>query len=486
MAPRGSRPRRRHLHLPRAVAVGVPSSPGSIGHGLDRVVVAVRRTGGRSALRLRHVCADGTSSTAAGRPGGPFRKVFARRPPWRDATTAGSCSPPTPGRNCGEPPARLRPDGGPRSRPPSTSCSPSSGRASPTGAACVTACACRAYSRARTSSSSTTTSRSSTTRLRSADADRPAVARVGAVQDGRLQPHRQGRRTAPMVEDPQELHARDRQLRDDVPFYAEAFGIPEARVVRPGSRGWTGTSTRPRRRRPGRRTRGLPDDARPVDDPVRPDLPRRRATRRLLRPSVARPRRAPRPRRSSSDAIVIIKHAPVRPAPVRIPEAFADRLVDGSTESIDVNDLLFTVDLLMTDYSSIVFEYSTLARPMLFYVPDLEAYIASRDVYIPFETFVPGRIVADVRRDPRRDPASRLRDREGRSASPAALRAPRRRRPTASSTRSSCLDEEPADRDRRRPPGSGSRSFRPSADGGPRRRRSPVPSGSRGTDVGRS
>jgi CDP-ribitol ribitolphosphotransferase len=93
------------------------------------------------------------------------------------------------------------------------------------------------------------------------------------------------------------------------------------------------------------------------------------------------------------DAVVIIKMHPFVREPVRIPEAFADRIIDGSPETIDVNDLLFAVDLLITDYSSIVFEYSTLGRPMLFYVPDLEAYIASRDVYIPFETFVPGRIV---------------------------------------------------------------------------------------------
>ncbi len=79
--------------------------------------------------------------------------------------------------------------------------------------------------------------------------------------------------------------------------------------------------------------------------------------------------------------------------PVRIPEAFRDRLIDGSTRPVDVNDLLFAVDLLVTDYSSIVFEYSTLRRPMLFFAYDLEDYVATRDFYVPFESFVPGRIV---------------------------------------------------------------------------------------------
>ncbi len=93
------------------------------------------------------------------------------------------------------------------------------------------------------------------------------------------------------------------------------------------------------------------------------------------------------------DAVVIVKMHPFVREPLAIPDAFADRLLDGSTSTIDVNDLLFAVDLLVTDYSSIVFEYSTLDGPMLFYAPDLDEYVASRDFYIPFEEFVPGRIV---------------------------------------------------------------------------------------------
>ena len=82
--------------------------------------------------------------------------------------------------------------------------------------------------------------------------------------------------------------------------------------------------------------------------------------------------------------------------PLAIPDAFRDRLIDGSKARLDVNDLLFAVDLLITDYSSIVFEYSTLGRPMLFYAYDLDEYIGSRDFYVPFEAFVPGRIVRTI------------------------------------------------------------------------------------------
>jgi CDP-ribitol ribitolphosphotransferase len=180
---------------------------------------------------------------------------------------------------------------------------------------------------------------------------------------------------------------------DDVPYYAEAFGIPESRVV----------------------PTGIPRMDRFFDDAARvaaraaaleafPMI--RDRTTILFAPTF----RGEGPRDASydpawidyaalfalateKDAVVILRMHPFIRRPLDIPAAYAERLIDGSGSSIDVNDLLFSVDLLVTDYSSIVFEYSLLGRPMLFYAPDLEEYLASRDVYEPFETFVPGRIV---------------------------------------------------------------------------------------------
>jgi CDP-glycerol glycerophosphotransferase (TagB/SpsB family) len=96
---------------------------------------------------------------------------------------------------------------------------------------------------------------------------------------------------------------------------------------------------------------------------------------------------------AEQDAVCIIRMHPFVTTPLRIPEALRDRLIDGSGSAIDVNTLLFAVDLLITDYSSIVFEFSTLDRPMLFFADDLEEYVASRDFYVRYEDFVPGRIV---------------------------------------------------------------------------------------------
>ncbi|MBS6041254.1 MAG: CDP-glycerol glycerophosphotransferase family protein [Clostridium baratii] len=61
-----------------------------------------------------------------------------------------------------------------------------------------------------------------------------------------------------------------------------------------------------------------------------------------------------------------------------------------------INDILVITDLLITDYSSIVFEYSLLERPMIFYADDLNSYEHERDFYYPYESFVPGPITTNT------------------------------------------------------------------------------------------
>ncbi|HDK5669673.1 TPA: CDP-glycerol glycerophosphotransferase family protein, partial [Staphylococcus pseudintermedius] len=50
-------------------------------------------------------------------------------------------------------------------------------------------------------------------------------------------------------------------------------------------------------------------------------------------------------------------------------------------------------DILISDYSSLIYEFAVFKRPMLFYAFDLEDYVSSRDFYEPYEEFVPGKIV---------------------------------------------------------------------------------------------
>lgn len=51
-------------------------------------------------------------------------------------------------------------------------------------------------------------------------------------------------------------------------------------------------------------------------------------------------------------------------------------------------------DILITDYSSIMIEYSVLDKPTVFFTYDLDDYLANeRGFYYDFETTVPGPIV---------------------------------------------------------------------------------------------
>lgn len=59
----------------------------------------------------------------------------------------------------------------------------------------------------------------------------------------------------------------------------------------------------------------------------------------------------------------------------------------------NVNELLLITDFLITDYSSIPFEFALLERPMIFYPYDLESYEKERGIWKEYEQLVPGPIV---------------------------------------------------------------------------------------------
>lgn len=59
----------------------------------------------------------------------------------------------------------------------------------------------------------------------------------------------------------------------------------------------------------------------------------------------------------------------------------------------DINDLYIVADLLITDYSSVFFDYANLKRPILFYMYDLAAYRDDiRGFYLSLDE-LPGPIV---------------------------------------------------------------------------------------------
>ncbi|MCJ8007996.1 CDP-glycerol glycerophosphotransferase family protein [Lederbergia wuyishanensis] len=77
---------------------------------------------------------------------------------------------------------------------------------------------------------------------------------------------------------------------------------------------------------------------------------------------------------------------------ITIPYQYSDFFYDFS-EYREVNDLLLITDLLITDYSSICFEFSLLDKPMLFFAYDVEEYISKRGFYYEYQSFIPGNLV---------------------------------------------------------------------------------------------
>ncbi len=62
------------------------------------------------------------------------------------------------------------------------------------------------------------------------------------------------------------------------------------------------------------------------------------------------------------------------------------------TDNDDINDLYIISDIIMTDYSSVFFDFANLKRPMLFYMYDLDLYKGKlRDFYIDLKE-LPGPI----------------------------------------------------------------------------------------------
>lgn len=77
---------------------------------------------------------------------------------------------------------------------------------------------------------------------------------------------------------------------------------------------------------------------------------------------------------------------------VPIPDEYLDRLMDVS-DYPSINDLMYVTELLITDYSSDIYEFSLLGKPMLFYAFDEEEYAADRGFHLDYKKSTPGKVV---------------------------------------------------------------------------------------------
>ena len=93
------------------------------------------------------------------------------------------------------------------------------------------------------------------------------------------------------------------------------------------------------------------------------------------------------------DYVLVLKlHPVVNEKCVQIPEQYQHQILN-LTRYKEMNDVLIVTDILITDYSSVIFEYGLLERPMLLFAYDLEEYVDERNFYYNYEELVPGPIV---------------------------------------------------------------------------------------------
>ncbi|GAT69760.1 glycosyl transferase [Planomonospora sphaerica] len=73
-----------------------------------------------------------------------------------------------------------------------------------------------------------------------------------------------------------------------------------------------------------------------------------------------------------------------------VPESLA---LDVTTYP-DIADLLLVADVLITDYSSVMFDFAATGRPMLFFTYDLQRYSAKRGLYLDLAAEAPGPLLS--------------------------------------------------------------------------------------------
>ncbi|QIO10172.1 bifunctional glycosyltransferase/CDP-glycerol:glycerophosphate glycerophosphotransferase [Acinetobacter lanii] len=90
--------------------------------------------------------------------------------------------------------------------------------------------------------------------------------------------------------------------------------------------------------------------------------------------------------------LIVKLHPVVKEVYPPIPDFAKDKVIlMPSNENID--DLMIFCDCLITDYSSVIFEYSLLNKPLVLFAPDIDKYFDERGFYYAYEEYAYGEIV---------------------------------------------------------------------------------------------
>jgi teichoic acid ribitol-phosphate primase len=91
------------------------------------------------------------------------------------------------------------------------------------------------------------------------------------------------------------------------------------------------------------------------------------------------------------DHVILVRLHPFVRAGTAIGPDLAGFAIDASDHP-DINELMLVSDVLVTDYSSAIYEFALLDKPMVFFAPDYDAYERERGFYFDYRTGLPGPI----------------------------------------------------------------------------------------------
>jgi CDP-glycerol glycerophosphotransferase len=97
--------------------------------------------------------------------------------------------------------------------------------------------------------------------------------------------------------------------------------------------------------------------------------------------------------RLGSDTVLLLRMHVVVSSAISIPPELTDRIIDVSRYP-EIQDLYLISDAVVTDYSSVFFDYALLRRPIVFYAHDLDNYRDRlRGFYLDYPGDLPGPVV---------------------------------------------------------------------------------------------
>lgn len=89
--------------------------------------------------------------------------------------------------------------------------------------------------------------------------------------------------------------------------------------------------------------------------------------------------------------LFLIKNHPFISETMEIDPKYSDRILDFSLFP-DINDLFYVTDILITDYSSSIYEFSLHKKPIIFFAFDKEEYELIRGVHRTLDKYAPGKV----------------------------------------------------------------------------------------------